>query len=405
MHARVTVHGWHIRRCNSHSRNLCKPSDGRDSRLPFLSQPFFLAGTFAPFFRAFERPMAMACFRLVAFADLPLFCVPSLVLWTAFFTSFFAAEPYFAIAFSFQVMRCCTRCSFLTSKYRTELSPSMTSFRPPGNGTSVLPLLASKSIRPAQLSAWFADGTTAARRLSRAEAGGCTRLPFAALSESENSALYIGRDVNHAAHLRSRNSSDPSCRCTRNRSKPGRRRPAKSGSNGRQAQKGTRAAVNDALFAAAAADGGLSELALSELGAQRATDPELKCFSEKMIQEHTRMNAELKDLAGRKGMRLPAEVNYGSQFCAQSLSGLTGEDFDHCYAKAQLVAHMQAVALFEAEAERGADREVSALAAKALTHIKEHLRMIKPIAKKYMNEDDSENVRENTRNIRERPSR
>jgi len=165
---------------------------------------------------------------------------------------------------------------------------------------------------------------------------------------------------------------------------------------GTKAQKGNKAAVNDALFAAAAAEGGLFELSLSQLGAQRATDPELKRFSEKMIEEHTRMNAELKDLASRKGMALPTQVGYCAQFCAQSLAGLSGEDFDHCYAKAQFIKHMDAVGLFEAEAERGSDRDVSALAAKALPQIKEHLRMIKPIAKKYMMEDDSEGARENT---------
>ena len=43
-------------------------------------QPFLFGGTFAPFFRAFESPMAIACFRLFAFPPLPLFWVPSLVL-------------------------------------------------------------------------------------------------------------------------------------------------------------------------------------------------------------------------------------------------------------------------------------------------------------------------------------
>jgi hypothetical protein len=62
----------------------------------------YLAGTFAPFFRAFERPIAIACFRLFAFPDLPLFCVPALVFFTAFFTSFFAAEPYLAMGMPFQ---------------------------------------------------------------------------------------------------------------------------------------------------------------------------------------------------------------------------------------------------------------------------------------------------------------
>lgn len=58
---------------------------------------FFLGGTFPPFFRAFDKPMAIACLRLCALLFLPLRCVPFFVLLTAFFTSRFAVEPYFAI--------------------------------------------------------------------------------------------------------------------------------------------------------------------------------------------------------------------------------------------------------------------------------------------------------------------
>jgi len=165
----------------------------------------------------------------------------------------------------------------------------------------------------------------------------------------------------------------------------------------------TRAVVNDALFAAAAAESGLAELTLSQLGVQKATDPELKRFSQQMIEDHTRMDAELKSLAARKGLALPQAVGYRSAFCSQSLAGLSGEEFDRCYAKAQLVAHMEAVGLFESEAQRGQDRDIMALASKGLPHIKEHLKMIKPIAKKYMKEDESESHRAATTS--ERPVR
>src|SRR5918998_1098059 len=68
---------------------------------------------------------------------------------------------------------------------------------------------------------------------------------------------------------------------------------------------------------------------------------------------------------------------------AAALAGLSGEKFDRCYAKAQLIIHMDSVAMFEAEAERGQDPAVKALAAKSLPHIKHHLAMIKPIAERY----------------------
>jgi putative membrane protein len=151
----------------------------------------------------------------------------------------------------------------------------------------------------------------------------------------------------------------------------------------------SRMAVNDSLFVVAAATGGMAELSLAELGVKKATDPELKRFSQQMIDEHSRMSQELQAAATQKGMALPRGVDARAQFCAQSLAGLSGEDFDRCYAKAQLVIHMESVATFEAEAERGMDGTLKAVAAKALPHIKEHLAAIKPIAMKYEKEKPS----------------
>ncbi len=151
-----------------------------------------------------------------------------------------------------------------------------------------------------------------------------------------------------------------------------------------------KAPVSDALFAAAAASGGMAEVALAQMGERKATDPELKKFSQQMVQEHSMMNRELMTLASQRRMPLPQTLDACAQFCSQSLAGLSGEEFDKCYAKAQLVAHLNAVATFTAESERGQDPAVKALAAKALPHIKEHLKMIHPIAMRYMKDQDSD---------------
>jgi len=148
----------------------------------------------------------------------------------------------------------------------------------------------------------------------------------------------------------------------------------------------TQSAVSDELFAAAAASGGLAEVNVSQIGLQRATDPELKRFSQQMVQDHNQLNQELVNTVSQKGIRIPQTIDARAQFCAESLAGLSGEQFDKCYAKAQLVIHMDSVAIFEAEAERGQDPQIKALAAKALPKIKEHLKMIKPIAMRYEKE-------------------
>jgi putative membrane protein len=141
--------------------------------------------------------------------------------------------------------------------------------------------------------------------------------------------------------------------------------------------------VDDALFAMVAAGSGMAEVAISELGRQKATDPELKHFSEQAIQDHTKLNRELMTLAAQKRLALPTQIDACGQFREQSLNAESGWEFDHCYAKTQLIIHMDAVATFEAEAKHGMDPDVKALATKALPILKSHLKMIRPIAMKY----------------------
>lgn len=146
------------------------------------------------------------------------------------------------------------------------------------------------------------------------------------------------------------------------------------------------APINDALFAQAAAASGMSEVAVGEIGERKATDPQLKEFSQRVVADHGKMNQELMDLAARKGIALPAQIDPRGQFAIHSLGGEPTDTFDRCYAKAQMAIHLEAMGVFEAEAKRGQDPELKALAAKALPKIKEHLNMLKPIAKKYEEE-------------------
>ena len=111
-----------------------------------------------------------------------------------------------------------------------------------------------------------------------------------------------------------------------------------------------------------------------------------------MIKDHTKVNEELKALAAHKQVAIPMKLDDCAKFCYQSLAGLSGEEFDKCYAKAQMVVHLDAMAAFEAEAERGQDADMKAFAAKTLPHIKEHFHEIKPIAVKYIMEMKEEKV-------------
>ena len=72
------------------------------NRVREVAQLVFFLGTLAPFLRASERPMAMACFRLFTWPPLPLLPerkVPLFLRCIALFTLLPAALPYLAISF------------------------------------------------------------------------------------------------------------------------------------------------------------------------------------------------------------------------------------------------------------------------------------------------------------------
>jgi hypothetical protein len=68
----------------------------------FFFQPPRLRGTLAPFFRASDKPMAIACLRLFTVLPLPDLSVPFLRRRIALSTRFDAALPYFRLPEDFR---------------------------------------------------------------------------------------------------------------------------------------------------------------------------------------------------------------------------------------------------------------------------------------------------------------
>jgi putative membrane protein len=133
--------------------------------------------------------------------------------------------------------------------------------------------------------------------------------------------------------------------------------------------------VNDRLFVAAAAAGGQAEVAAGRMAVERAGSPEVKQFAQQVVDDHNRANQELTALASAKQIPLPAALDVKDQAAADRLGGLSGPDFDRDYIRQQVAAHMDAVAEFEAEAERGQDPDLKAFAGKTLRTMRRHLQM------------------------------
>ncbi|HEX6707175.1 MAG TPA: DUF4142 domain-containing protein [Albitalea sp.] len=131
----------------------------------------------------------------------------------------------------------------------------------------------------------------------------------------------------------------------------------------------------DRHFVEKAASDGMAEVELGQIAQQKASDDQVKQFAARMVQDHTKANDELKQIASGKGVQLPSGPDKKHASEARKMQEMSGADFDRQYAKHMLADHKAAVADFEKASKSGKDAEVKAFAEKTLPTLREHLKM------------------------------
>jgi putative membrane protein len=94
-----------------------------------------------------------------------------------------------------------------------------------------------------------------------------------------------------------------------------------------------------------------------------------------MIDDHSKANVELKALANKKGVAIPAEADSKSKKELDRLSKLSGNEFDRAYMKLMVSDHQKDVAEFNKEVNSAADSDVKAFVEKTLPTLQQHLEM------------------------------
>jgi putative membrane protein len=134
----------------------------------------------------------------------------------------------------------------------------------------------------------------------------------------------------------------------------------------------------DSVFVAKAAEAGAKEVDVAKLGAAKATNPDVKAFAQRLVQDHTAVNTELAALAKSKDLKIPASARPAPV----DLAKLSGAAFDKAFVALIVKEHDAAIALFEGESRDGRDAEVKEWAAKQLPALREHLTRAKSLKTK-----------------------
>lgn len=135
----------------------------------------------------------------------------------------------------------------------------------------------------------------------------------------------------------------------------------------------------DTRFAMKAAQGGMAEVQLGQLAAQKASNPDVKAFGQQMVDDHSKANDQLKSVAAQENMTLPTTLDSKEQSLYNKLQGLSGADFDKMYVKSMVKDHQEDVKEFQKEADKGKDPQIKNFASQTLPVLQQHLSKIQSI--------------------------
>ena len=137
----------------------------------------------------------------------------------------------------------------------------------------------------------------------------------------------------------------------------------------------------DRDFLLAAAQGGITEVKLGELAAQKGTRDDVKAFGQMMVRDHTAINGDLKALAAQKAVTLPDSLDAEHQGMVDKLAALTGAEFDEAYVAAMIKDHEMDAKAFNAESAATKDADIKSFVDKSIPIVAEHLKRITAMKK------------------------
>ena len=150
------------------------------------------------------------------------------------------------------------------------------------------------------------------------------------------------------------------------------RNSSNSNATGEQAGMGT-LNTHDRDFMMEAAMGGMMEVELGRVAAQKGMSDSVKQFGQRMVDDHSKANTELMTLATSKGITLPAALDDKHRKEVTKLSGMSGAEFDRAYMKLMVSDHKKDVSEFEKQSTKATDPDVKAFATNTLPTLKDHL--------------------------------
>jgi putative membrane protein len=142
----------------------------------------------------------------------------------------------------------------------------------------------------------------------------------------------------------------------------------------------SKVSATDTRFIKEAAMGGMEEVQLGQLAVQKASNGDVKSFGQRMVDDHTKANSQLQQIASQKGVTVASKLSPPKQKDVDKLSKLNGAAFDRSYMSMMVKDHVKDVAEFQKASKNAKDSDVKSFASSTLPTLQDHLKMARDIS-------------------------
>ena len=101
----------------------------------------------------------------------------------------------------------------------------------------------------------------------------------------------------------------------------------------------------------------------------------MKDFAQRMVDDHSKANDQLKQLASQKGVTLPSDLNADDKAFQDKLSSASGAQLDKMYMDYMVKDHKKDVSEFQSEAKKPGDPDVMTFVQQTLPTLQQHLQL------------------------------
>ncbi len=135
-------------------------------------------------------------------------------------------------------------------------------------------------------------------------------------------------------------------------------------------------------FIMKAAEGNLLVVALGRLALSKGVSPDVKAFGMRLVSDHSRAYDELRQIAARRGIAVPTQLDAAGKMMVDQMSNLSGNTFDKAFAEHMVQDHEGDVRDYRRAAKGLRDPELRDWAAKMVPVLESHLAQAKEVRAK-----------------------